>query len=62
MKKISFCHSIWNDIKHGMVNSMEKKFNTFAFAIRILLKISMKRNNDMEMLKRINLDESECKN
>ena len=45
-----------------MVNSMEKQFNTIAFAIRILLKISMKRNNDMEMLKRINLDESECKN
>ena len=44
-----------------MVNSMEKKFNTFAFAIRILLKISMKGNNDMEMFKRINLDESESK-
>ena len=52
---------MWNDIKHEMVNSMEMEVNTFAFAIRILLKISMKGNNDMEMLKRINLDESECK-
>ena len=44
-----------------MVNSMDVEVNTFSFALRILLKISMKGNNDMEMLKRINLDESECK-